>query len=116
MTEPTPEAYEAAARAYCLIRFDYLRAAYISDEAHLDHIAVDVSSTTDEPWLKAVVDAVWDLAEATVRAKVAAEIRQVVAIADEVDVTDWQRGYRACAQNVEVRFARIAEGKGDETP
>lgn len=29
-----------------------------------------------------------------------AELRAVVRIADEVDVTDWQRGYRACAELV----------------
>lgn len=97
MTEPTSEAYEAAARAYCLIRFDYLRPAYISDEAHLDHIAVDVSSTTDQPWLRAAVDAVWDLAEATVRAKVAAEIRSACLCTDP----------DGCAYQVS---AEIAEG------
>lgn len=112
MTDPTPEAYAAAARAYCLIRFDYLRPAYISDEAHLGHIAVDVSSTTDEPWLRAAVDAVWDLAEATVRAKVAAEIRAESSRQRAI----W--GEHSTATTADVAYdlaARIAVGNGDET-
>jgi hypothetical protein len=75
LTDPT-EAYEAAARAYCLNQYTYDPVAYVSDRARRDHIAVDTSSTAEEPWLRAAVDAVFPIMEAATRAKVAAEIRQ----------------------------------------
>lgn len=76
MTSPTPEAYEAAARAYCVTKFPYPPTSYISDEARLGHIEYDTRGTLDDLWLRPVVDAVWRIAEREVRAKVAAEIRQ----------------------------------------
>ncbi len=63
MAEPTPEAYEAAMRA--LSGAATSRGYRLRDER--------------EPLAHAAVDAVWDLAEATVRAKVAAEIRAYAA-------------------------------------
>ena len=82
MTEPTPEAYEAAFRAV--------------DDG--DYNTAQIA-----------VDAVWKIAEATVRAKVAAEIRA----ACECATSDDQAIVRSCEYE---RAARIAEGKGDETP
>lgn len=118
MSDPTPEAYEAAGRAYCLTRFDYHRAAYVSDQARLDHIAVDASSTTEEPWLRVVVDAVWKIAEATVRAKVAAEIRSRPPISFPVVmrcVPYWNSLSGPYGNGYLEWCARIAEGNGDKT-
>ena len=93
MTDPTPEAYEAAARA--LSGAATSRGYRLRDER--------------EPLAHAAVDAVWDLAEATVRAKVAAEIRTLC----ECATSDDQAIVRSCEYEL---AARIAEGKGDETP
>jgi hypothetical protein len=39
-------------------------------------------------------------------------VRAAVHVADEEDVTDWQRGYRACAERV---IAALAHDAGEES-
>ncbi|MEK9524048.1 hypothetical protein MIU24_32445 [Streptomyces venezuelae] len=48
---------------------------------------------------RAVVDAVLKTGSDEARA-IAERVRTAVAIADDTDVTDWQRGYRACTARV----------------
>lgn len=67
MTEPTPEAYAAARNA--------AQAVYFS---HVGQTVTQAGRLVD-PYARAAVDAVWPIAEATVRAKVAAEIRAYAA-------------------------------------
>lgn len=54
MTDPDPT-YLTAARAWCLAKFPYDHADQAAREQHL---AYDAASTADEPWLRALVDAV----------------------------------------------------------
>ncbi len=84
MTEPTVEARKAAFAAWA--ESDY--GGYES--------------------VQAAVDTIWPIAEATVRAKVAAEIRTLCkcATSDDQDIV------RSCEYD---RAARIAEGNRDET-
>lgn len=84
MTEPTPEAYEAA-----------LDAAFPG----LPGISLDEARRRTN----AAVAAVWPIAEATVRAKVAAEIRAYAAgcLCTDPDTCPY------------ADAARIAEGNGD---
>lgn len=96
MTEPTVEARKAAFAAWA--ESDY--GGYES--------------------VQAAVDAVWPIAEATVRAKVAAEIRAWAAqIAVRAEVLAGAPTGAADEHPVTMGFemaARIAEGNGDETP
>ena len=115
MTEPTPEAYEAAARAYCRIRFDYRPERYASDEARQRRMATDATHTTQDSSLRAMVDAVWPLAEAQVRAKVAAEIRAEHERIRPRDMRQFDGLVGMASSGAYENAARIAEGKGDET-
>lgn len=51
--------YLAAARAYCVTKFDYDAASYWNGDAGRErHIEYDAAGTAEDPWLRAVVDAV----------------------------------------------------------
>ncbi len=107
MTEPTPEAYETAARA-------------LSKRIYGE----PTTSTPCDADALAAVDAVWPIAEATVRAKVAAET--LLATADKLqqmtmDPFDLLTESTGVANAIRVALwlrdeaARIAEGNRDET-
>jgi len=106
VSEPTPEAYEAAARA------DHdVNSLCFGPLEHCPHRAEHVNGAS------AAVDAALPIIEAQVRAKVAAEIRQHAQ--DEIRLQSswlWHRLGESLLEEVAERFAaRIAEGKGDET-
>ncbi len=102
MTEPTPEAYEAAHRA-------------IKATPH----AGGAPNGLLHRFGQAAVDAVWPIAEATVRAKVAAEIRATLRqLVDPVQLLIRVREGDADEHPLMMGLhfaARIAEGNGDET-
>lgn len=53
------DVYLAAARAYCLTRFDYSPSVYYNGtEGALQHLERDAEGTATDEWLRAVVDAV----------------------------------------------------------
>lgn len=130
MTEPTPEAMEAAARALpdamacapwppssedellATIEAGHLPEDYdLADANHRAHLAI----------VREVVTAVWPIAEATVRAKVAAEIRAGIATSvarTEISMIgpDGVAGGQWLSESgIQRLLARIAEGNGDET-
>lgn len=88
MTDPTPEAYAAARNAAQNVYFSHVGQT-VTQAGHL----VD-------PYATAAVDAVWPHAEATVRAKVAAEIR--------AESLNWCMG--GTGRHLVENCARIAEG------
>lgn len=42
-------------------------------------------------------------------------VREAANIADAVDVTDWQRGYRACAERVHAALGQCAKKEGSSS-
>jgi hypothetical protein len=129
MTEPTPEAYEAAARAV---------AAEAPDRTHGQLCPRARSPLADiglcDCWIlpnarhdaRFAVAAVWKIAEATVRAKVAAEMTQPNVMVNCPNCGPCcKHGVHEtvpCTRCVDEQFGvndpfagRIAEGKGDET-
>lgn len=99
MGEPTSEAYEAAAKAQIEAVGQY-HPPFTPEE-----LAAQVLMRADRRDVRAAVDAVWPLAEAQVRAKVAAEIR--------AESLCWCMD--SIGRHLVENCARIAEGKGVET-
>lgn len=50
--------YLAAARAYCVTKFPYDGSYANGDAGRQRHIEYDAAGTAEDPWLRAVVDAV----------------------------------------------------------
>lgn len=109
-TDPTPEAYEAAARAVAAEsparRHGQLCPCARSPLANIGLCDCWILPNARHD-ARFAVDAVWPIAEATVRAQVAAEIRA----ACECATSDDQAIVRSCEYD---RAARIAEGSTDE--
>lgn len=116
MTEPTPEPTEADVIAMADHPLVAVWQAGVSAATSPDFRDADaeLNEAMYVRYALNVMRRTFAAVEAQVRAKVAAEIRAAVAIADEGDVTDWQRGYRSCAQRVERVVARIAEGRSTD--
>lgn len=110
MSEPTPQAYEAAALAKLKATPDSWRV----NEAEMPILAKELGARGHQ--LRSVVDAVWPIAVAATRAQVAAEIR--------ADVHSQRANYERhpvlsdMAMHLWVtaldRAARIAEGTPNE--
>ncbi|MFL6110760.1 MAG: hypothetical protein ACJ786_05350 [Catenulispora sp.] len=77
------EVYEAAGRAYCLARYTYSPAAYVSDEARERHIARDALDEARQPSTRAAVNAAVRLIVARYERALREQKRNLEAVHDE---------------------------------
>jgi hypothetical protein len=93
------EPYEAAARAYCLAKYDYTPEVYVQGQTGADeHLTRDAADTAAEDWLRAVVDA----AVASLTAELE-QMKQVVAAARSVFEVEHRRAEKAEAERDRLR-------------